>query len=82
MTNVHPEGLENRKLIHKKKKTKSKFSSVCPNWVLSMDGQDKLMGYQKSTLPLAVYGCMDTTSRKLLFIRAWRFTNNPVYLVR
>ena len=82
MTNVHPEGLENRNPIYKKKKTKSKFSSVCPNWVLSMDGQDKLMGYQKSTFPLAVYGCMDTTSRKPLFIRAWTSTNNPVYLAR
>ena len=67
MTDVDPEGLENRKLILKKKKTKSTFSSVGPNWVLSMDGHDKLMGCQNSTFLLAVYGCLDTASRKLLF---------------
>ena len=31
MTDVHPEGLENRKPTLKKKKTKSTFSSVDPN---------------------------------------------------
>ena len=31
MTDVHPEGLENRKPILKKKKTKNTFSSVGPN---------------------------------------------------
>ena len=45
MTDIDPEGLENRKPILKKKKTKSTFSSVGPNWVLSMDGHEKLMGY-------------------------------------
>ena len=70
MTDVDPEGLENRKPILKKKKMKSTFSSVGPNWVLLMDGHDKLMGYQSRIFPLAVYGCMETASRKLLFIRA------------
>ena len=79
MTDVHPEGLENRKPILKKKKTKSTFSSVGSNWVLSMDGHNKLMRYRNSTSPLAVYGCMDTASRKLLFIRDWTSNNNPVY---
>ena len=82
MTDVHPEGLENRKPILKKKKTKSTFSSVDPNQVLSVDGHDKLMRYQNSTFPLAVYECMDTASRKLLFIRAWTSDNSPVYPVR
>ena len=68
MTDIHTEDLENRKPILKKKKTKSTFSSVGPNWVLSMDGHEKLMGYQNSTFPLVVYGCMDTAIQKLLFI--------------
>ena len=68
MTHIYPEDLESRKPILKKKKTKSTFSSVGPNWVLSMDGHDKLMGYQSSTFPLAVYWCMDTAIQKLLFI--------------
>ena len=62
MTDVHPEGLENRKPILKKKKTKSTFSSVGANWVLSIDEHDKLMRCQNSTFPLTVYGCMDTAS--------------------
>ena len=64
MTDVDPDGLENRKPILKKKKTKSTFFSVGPNWVLSIDGHDKLMGYQNSTFPLAVYGCIDRASQK------------------
>ena len=80
MTNVAAEGLEKRKPMLKKKKTKSTFSSVSPNWVISMDGHNKLMGYQNSTFPLAVYGCMGTASQKLLFIRAWTSNSNPVYL--
>ena len=56
------EGLENRKPILKKKKTKSTYSPVGPHWVLSIDEHDKLMRYQNSTFPLAVYGCMDTAS--------------------
>ena len=80
MTDVDPDGLENRKPIPKKKKTKGTFSSVSPNWVLSVDGCDKLMGYQNSTFPLAVCGCMDIASGKFLFIRVWTSSNNPVYL--
>ena len=83
MTDVHPEGLENRKPMLKKKKAKSTFSSVGSNWVLLlMDGHDKLMGCQNSTFPLAVYGCMDTASRKLLFIWAGTSNNISVYPAR
>ena len=82
MTDADPERLENRKPILKEKKTKSTFSSVSPNWVLSMDGHDKLMGYQNSIFPLVVYGCMDTASRKLLFSQAWISNNNPLYPAR
>ena len=82
MTHIYPEDLENRKPILKKKKTKSTFSSVGPNWVLSMDGHDKLMRYQNSTFSFVVYGCMDTASLKLLFIWALTSNNNPVYPAR
>ena len=79
IADVDPEELENRKPILK---TKSTFSSAGPNWVLSMDGHDKLMVYQSSTFPLAVYGCIDATSQKLLFIWAWTSKNNLVYPAR
>lgn len=59
MIDVDPDELENRKPILKKKKAKGTFPSVGPNWVHSMDGDDKLLKYQNSTFPLAVYGCVD-----------------------
>ena len=37
-------------------------------WVHSLDGHGKLMGYQNSIFPLAMYGCLDTASRKLLWL--------------
>lgn len=40
-----------------------------PSWVHSLDGHDKLMGYQSSTFPFATYGCIDSSSRKLLWLR-------------
>ena len=61
MYNVDPVALEERAPQFKKKKPKSNFTSRGSNWVHSLDGHDKLMGYQNSTFPIAVYGCMDTS---------------------
>ena len=47
------------------------------NWVHSLDGHDKLMGYQNSTYPLAVYGCLDSASRKILWLRIWVSNSDP-----
>ena len=35
------------------------------------------MGYQNSTFPLAIYGCLDTASRKLLWLRVWVTNSAP-----
>ena len=35
------------------------------------------MGYQRDTLPIATCGCIDTASRKLLWIRVWTSNSNP-----
>lgn len=65
---VDPEGLAPRALDQRNKaRVKGKFTTRGPNWVHSLDGHAKLMGFQKSTFPLAIYGCIDTASRKLLF---------------
>ena len=48
-----------------------------PNWVHSLDDHDKLMGYQNSTFPIAVYGCMDTCSWKMLWAKVWFSNSNP-----
>ena len=72
MSNLDPEGLEARGGIGAKKKGKKEtFTTRGSNWVHSLDGHDKLMGYQNSTFPLAIYGCLDTASRKLLWLRVW-----------
>ena len=76
MFNENPELLEARR-PGTKKKDKGHFSSPGPNFVHSLDGHDKLMGYQKSTFPLAIYGCIDTCSRKLLWLKVWSSNNNP-----
>jgi hypothetical protein len=77
MYEIDPEGLESRAVGPKRKKAKGCFSSKGPNWVHSVDGHDKLMGYQNSTFPLAVYGCLDTCSRKLLWLRIWTSNSHP-----
>ena len=40
------------------------------------------MGFQKSTFPLAIYGCIDTASRKILFLRVWTSNSNPIFVGR
>ena len=55
MYDLDPKGLEARGPVGKKKtKTKGSFTTKGPNWVHSLDGHDKLMGYHNSTFPLAV----------------------------
>ena len=67
MYDCDPDGLAARGCVGAKKvKRKGNFSSKGPNWIHSLDGHDKLMGYQNSTFPIAIYGCLDTVSRKIL----------------
>ena len=47
-----------------------------------MDGHDKLMSFQKSTFLLAIYGCIDTASRKILFLKVWTSNSNPTFVGR
>ena len=81
MYDTYPDLLENRRLGLKKKRTKH-FTTKGPNWVFSVDGHDKLMGYQNSTFPLAIYGCVDTASQKLLWLRIWTSNSKPELVAR
>ena len=74
MQEMDLEGLESRAVGVKNKKKKQPFTTRGPNWVHSVDGHNKLMGFQNDTFPLAIYGSIDTASRKLLWLRVW--TNN------
>jgi len=82
MYEADPELLKERYPAFKKKKKKIPFSTKGPNWVLSLDGHDKLMGYQNSTFPLAVYGCIDTASRKILWLKVWTTNSKPELIGR
>ena len=78
-----PKGLEAGGPVGKKKTNpKGSFTTKGPIWVHSLDGHDKLMGYQNSTFPLAVYGCIDTASRKLLWLRIWVTNSDPKVIGR
>ena len=83
MTELDPEGLEARGGVGgKKKRQKGHFTTKGPNWVHSLDGHDKMMGYQNSTFPLAIYGCIDTASRKLLWLKVWVSNSDPKIIGR
>ena len=77
MYDIDPEGLENRAPQFKRKKQKGHFITKGPNWIHSLDGHDKLMGYQNSTFPMAIYGCIDTATRKMLWLRIWVTNSDP-----
>jgi hypothetical protein len=78
MSELDPEGLDTRGGVGgKKKRKKGHFTTKGTNWVHALDGHDKLMGYQNSTFPLAIYGCIDTASRKLLWLRVWVSNSDP-----
>ena len=75
---LDPEGLNNRGGVGAKKaRRKGNFTTKGSNWVHSLDGHDKLMGYQNSTFPLATYGCLDTASRKMLWLRVCTSNSSP-----
>ena len=60
------------------KKSKGQFTSEGPLWVVSFGGHDKLCGYQNATFPLGVYSCIDTFSRKILFLFVCHSNSNPL----
>jgi len=83
MYDLDAEGLENRALANRKRKRLcGNFMTKGPNWVHSLDGHAKLMGYQKSTFPLAIYGCLDSASRKLLWLKIWTTNSDPKIIGR
>ena len=82
MFDLDPDGLAARCPTKRNKKVKGQFTTKGVNWVHSMDGHDKLMGYQNRTFPLAVYGSIDTASRKLLWLRVWVTNSDPKLIGR
>jgi hypothetical protein len=53
MFEVDPEGLEACDPTARKRKVKGNFTTTGTNFVHSMDGHDKLMGYQNKYVPIS-----------------------------
>lgn len=77
MKDLDADGVEARAPAAKKKKRTGHFTTKGSNWVHSLDGHDKLMGYQNSTYPIAIYGSIDSASRKILWLRVWVTNSDP-----
>ena len=78
MDNADPNGLEYKTVSKKKnKREKGSLTSEGVNWVFSFDDHYKLMGFQNSTFPIAIYSCLNTASRKLVWIKMWDSNSSP-----
>ena len=44
---------------------------------MSLDGHDKLCGYQRSMYPLSIYGGQDAFSGRINFLKIWTTNNDP-----
>ena len=49
-------------------------------FLIVLDGpfHDRMMGFQNSTFPLAIYGCLDCFSRKIIFLYVWESNSDPL----
>ena len=52
------------------------------DWTMSLDGHDKLCGYQNATFPLCIYGGLDTYSGRIQFLKIWTTNSNPKIIGR
>ena len=82
MEDLDPDGIERRNLQKKIKKPKGAFEADGPSFLVSLDGHDKLCGYQNYTFPVAIYGCLDTYSRKMHFLFVCKSNSDPQIIGR
>ena len=82
MYDLDAEVLECQSLAAKAKKHKGSFTTRGTNWVHSLDGHGKLMGFRNNTFPIAIYRCLDTASRKLLWLKVWVSNSKPELIGR
>ena len=66
MYELDPDGLAARRPGKNRGKKKGHFATKGVDWVHSLDGHDKLMGFQNSTFPIAIYRSIDTASRRIM----------------
>ena len=76
MHELNPDGLECQLIGIKNKKKRDCFTIQGPNWVHSVEGHNKLMGFQNSIFPLAIYSSIDTASQKM-WLKIWTSNSDP-----
>eukprot|EP00112_Aurelia_sp_Birch-Aquarium-sp1_P007258 Seg1790.5 transcript_id=Seg1790.5/GoldUCD/mRNA.D3Y31 product="hypothetical protein" protein_id=Seg1790.5/GoldUCD/D3Y31 len=82
MYDLDQKGLEEHLPKRKQKRARGNFTTRGPNWVFSLDGHAKLMGFEKGTFPLAIYGCIDTATRKIMYLKVWTGNSDPKLIGR
>ncbi|KXJ10617.1 hypothetical protein AC249_AIPGENE2744 [Exaiptasia diaphana] len=84
MGEVNPAGLEARGGVGQPKRPKrtNAFVTGGPNCCMSLDGHDKLCGYQNWMFPLAIYGGLDTYSGRVNFLKVWTTNSSPKIIGR
>lgn len=49
---------------------------------MSLDGHDKMCGFENSTFPLSIYGGQDTFSGRMNFLKIWTTNSHPKIIGR
>ena len=80
MQTLDKDGIDTGSVKKRAKKAKKLFVSGGSDCLYSLDVHDKLMGFQNSTFPISIYGCLDTFSRKVLFLSVWNCNSDPVLI--
>ena len=60
MNALDKDGIDARSVKRKQGRSQSLLYPGGSNWLYSLDGHDKLIGFQNWTSPIAIYGCFDT----------------------
>ncbi|XP_044165295.1 uncharacterized protein LOC122949237 isoform X1 [Acropora millepora] len=79
MADVYAEGLEERGGVGMPKRPKKTgtFTSNGSDSTMSLDGHNKLCGFQNSMFPLCICGAQDTFSSRIQFLRIWTSNSSP-----
>ena len=78
MYDLDPDALEERQPCTRDKRKRGQFVTLGVNWAWSLDGHNKLMGFENWTFPLGVDGCYDTASRKVMFLKVRTSNSSPL----
>ena len=80
MWELDPDEVQSQKVWKKKTLPERPFACDGPKWHCSLDVHGKMMGYQNSTFLLAIYGCLDIFSRKIMVFTMCDVNSEPMLI--